>query len=89
VSNRLEDFVNANRAAFDSEEPAPHLGSQMGKHAGGKQVSMHGKMKKLWPWASAAAVLLLLPARLFFKKKATDPPAVVPDDVVKPKSSGK
>jgi hypothetical protein len=73
VSNWLEDFVNANRAAFDSEEPAPHLGSQR-KSAGGKQVSMHGKMKKLWHWASAAAVLLLLAGTFFFKKNSTDPP---------------
>jgi hypothetical protein len=80
VSNRLEDFINSNRAAFDSEEPAPHLGYQW-ENTGGKQVRMHGKMKKLVPLASAAAVLLLLASTLFLKKRSTDPPAVVPDGI--------
>jgi hypothetical protein len=82
VSNRLEDFVNENRAAFDSEEPAPHLVAKW-ENMQGKKASMHGKMKKLGPWAAAAAVLLFITGTVLFKKETTTPPAAVPDDVVK------
>jgi exonuclease VII large subunit len=49
----------------------------------GKKAGMHGKMKKVGPWAAAAAVLLLIAGTVLFKKDATTPPAAVPGDVVK------
>jgi hypothetical protein len=81
VSNRLENFIHENRAAFDSEEPAPHLGAKW-ENMQGKKVGMHGYLKKLGPWVAAAAVLLCIAGTVFFKKDTTTPPAVVPEEVV-------
>ncbi len=76
MSNRLEDFVNSNRDAFDNEAPTDQVwNSIQGRLNPGLATQPAAKVVRLgWiKWAAAAAVILVTGTILFIRNEGKKP----------------
>lgn len=76
MSNRLEDFVNSNRDAFDNEAPTDQVwNSIQGRLNPGLATQPAAKVVRLgWiKWAAAAAVILVTGTILFIRNEGKNP----------------
>jgi hypothetical protein len=72
MADQLDDFINENRAEFDSEIPSPKIWNEI---RDGLEENNSQQINTPWYWKAAAIILLLLSSYLIFDKVNQQAPA--------------
>ena len=82
MQDRLEEFVKANRDAFDEAAPKPALWDRIEADLGGEDEKVKPLQSNLWMWKAAVVVLLGAVTFLAIERFVPQQQAVAPEQLV-------
>ena len=82
MQDRLEEFVKANRDAFDEAAPKPALWDRIEADLGGEDEKVKPLQSNLWMWKAAVVVLLGAVTFLAIERFVPQQQTVAPEQLV-------